>query len=130
MRLLFEGAVPEGDGPMARREFYIYVWIRDAVHVESFQAVLADAVTLVYRAPGYLTAGRIGRVPFNRAIQASNQAGDKGLICDVMRDLSCAHFPKLVRLIERIAQGEMIACPRLAGEEADYLAHIAGKVNV
>lgn len=130
MRLLFEGKVPDGDGPAARKDFYIYAWIHDGSYLESFQAVLAEAVTLIYRAPRYVTVGRIGHIPMTRAIRASEEPEDEELIRGVMHDLRNEHFPHMLSAVELLAKGETLPVVFLTEEEAAYLSEIVQKAGV
>jgi hypothetical protein len=126
-RLLFEGKAPEDCGPAQQMDFYVYVWIRDKVYLESFQAVLADAVTLIYRAPEYLSVGRIGHIPFNRAIRTSDSPEDRELILGAMQELTNIHFPRLMESVVRIANGSTLRDVYLAKQESTYLSHIKQK---
>jgi|GEM_PF-7075536 len=128
-RLLFEGmAAPDTD--MAERiDFYISAWIRGMTHLESFQAVLGDAISLIYRSPRFITIGKIGSTPINRAILRTDSVSDKDIICTAMRDLHSEQFPGLIEAIRRITQGEDVGYVELTTQEKDNRATLMKKVR-
>jgi hypothetical protein len=129
-RLLFEGTVePVGSLSADCMDFYIYTWIRGMATLDSFQAVLADSVSLIYRTPRFISVGKVGRTPLNRAIQRTDSVRDKEILCSAMGNLTNEQFPQLVGAISRIALGEELDEVRLTDSESCYLEQISRKAN-
>jgi hypothetical protein len=122
VRLLFEGSVPTEVEEIGGDDFYLYAWVRDGKYLESFQAVLDDSITLVYRAPDYITTGRVGRMPMNRAISTFDSAEDKRKMLRALQDLHNDTFPHLVGSIEAVAAGGHDTAPELPDNEESTLA--------
>jgi hypothetical protein len=123
VRLLFEGKVPfEPESDVAGQDFYLYVWVKDHTTVIGFQAILDEAIVAVYRAPDYLTFGRISRFPMNRAVDGSEIRFERDLILAAMRGIENSTFPELVREVESIAVGGKRSGVTLISPEATYLA--------
>jgi hypothetical protein len=117
VRLLFElASSPETDGCVPK-DLYLYVWVREHSLVESFQIVLDDSLTLVYRAPNYVTVGRVGRMPMNRAISNEDAASDTHTIRRYVRNFRNAAFTGLLTWIESIAHGRSSREYRLSDDE-------------
>jgi hypothetical protein len=124
VRLLFEGTIPDETEEIGGEDFYLYAWVRDGKFLESFQAVLDDSITLVFRAPDYVTTGRVGRMPMNRAISTFDSAEDKRKMLAALRDLRNSTFPDLLGSIETVAAGGEVSPPVLTNDEESALADL------
>ncbi|MBD3314482.1 MAG: hypothetical protein GF344_01735 [Chitinivibrionales bacterium] len=129
VRLLFEGTVPNEIEEIGGEEFYLYAWVRDGKYLESFQAVLDDSITLVYRAPNYVTTGRVGRMPMNRAISTFDAAEDKRKMRMALQDLRNTVFPNLLGAVETAARGNGMPHPELVDREETMLASMVANAG-
>jgi hypothetical protein len=123
VRLLFEGKVPSDRGEdLAGKDFYLYVWVKDYREVIGFQAVLNEEIILVYRAPDYLTFGRISRFPMNRAVDTNEVRYDRDLLLAAMARIENPQFPLLISQIEKTAVAGQRATIELEPAESSYCA--------
>lgn len=121
IRLLFEGKEGESAG---QKDFYLYVWISAGTRLDGFQAVLEDSITLVYRQPDYVTVGRIGRVPMNRAVDNNDSDEDREAALTVIRTMESGDMPVLIGEIKRIASGEAVSKVYLVKEERELFMNL------
>jgi hypothetical protein len=125
VRLLFEAVAPDDASQKKVIDFYMYVWIAEGKRLTGFQAILDNAITLVYRAPSYITVGRIGHAPINRSIQGVEAgAVDDNSIRGAMQGFQNEEFPDLVAAIEGLAHGQSSAEVMLSEREKTYFAEL------
>jgi hypothetical protein len=123
VRLLFEGKVPsEPESDIAGQDFYLYVWVKDHAAVIGFQAVLDESIIAVYRAPDYLTFGRISRFPMNRAVDGCEIRFERDLMQAAMHGMENSAFSVLVSEVECVAVGGKRVPIALNADETAYLA--------
>lgn len=102
-RLLFECNVESDDDRRPCRDFYLYVWVRDARQVTAFQAVMDEEYVLTFKEDAPPSFGTIGYQPIGRAISESSLPEPRRRIVGILGSLQNEDLPIMLRRIAETA---------------------------